>query len=57
MVPHTFRLLTEPEQQTPENLRRANILGWCVELVRHKFLFGLNGQSRDVITKPNNGGP
>jgi hypothetical protein len=33
MVPHTFRLLTEASQQTEDDLKRANILGWCVELV------------------------
>ena len=35
-VPHTFRLLTDETEHTPDNIKRANILGWCVELVSLK---------------------
>lgn len=33
-MPVTYKLLVPKELQTEENLRLANILGWCVELVR-----------------------
>ena len=33
MVSQTFKLLTEPVQHTEENIKRAIILGWCVEFV------------------------
>lgn len=38
MVPQTFKLLTEPDQHTEENMKRAIILGWCVELLQSFFL-------------------
>ena len=32
-VPISFKLLTHPADHTEENMRLANILGWCIELV------------------------
>ncbi|KAJ8925720.1 hypothetical protein NQ315_009567 [Exocentrus adspersus] len=29
-----YKMLEKPENLTPENIRLANILGWCVELLR-----------------------
>lgn len=34
-----YKLLEKPENLTPENIRLANILGWCVEMVRNSQLF------------------
>lgn len=28
-----YKMLEKPENLTPENVRLANILGWCVEMV------------------------
>lgn len=32
-VPISFKLLTAVEEHTEENMKMANILGWCIELV------------------------
>ena len=32
-VPMSYKLLTPAELHTEENLRLANIVGWCIELV------------------------
>ena len=32
-VPLSYKLLAPTEDHTKENLRKANILGWCIELV------------------------
>lgn len=29
----SYKLLEDPSRQTPENIRLANIMGWCVEMV------------------------
>lgn len=34
----TYRLLASPQEQTPENLELARVLGWCVELLQAYFL-------------------
>lgn len=35
-----YKLLVEPEDLTADNLRRAHLFGWCVELVRaEQFAF------------------
>ncbi|XP_068220264.1 farnesyl pyrophosphate synthase isoform X2 [Palaemon carinicauda] len=33
-----FKLLASPDQITRENIRRAHILGWCIELLQSFFL-------------------
>ncbi|CAG9831692.1 unnamed protein product [Diabrotica balteata] len=33
-----YKMLERPENLTPENIRLANILGWCVELLQAYFL-------------------
>nr|ALL35402.1 isopentenyl diphosphate synthase [Psylliodes chrysocephala] len=33
-----YKMLEKPENLTPENVRLANILGWCVELLQSYFL-------------------
>lgn len=35
-----YKILEKPENLTPENIRLANILGWCVELVSRFFFHG-----------------
>lgn len=37
-VPISFKLLTHPSEHTEENMRLANILGWCIELMQAFFL-------------------
>ena len=32
-VPITYKLLTPTERHTEEQMKMANILGWCIELV------------------------
>ena len=32
-VPMSYKLITPLEQHTEENLKLANIVGWCIELV------------------------
>lgn len=34
----SFKLLASPDQITRENIRRAHILGWCIELLQSFFL-------------------
>ena len=36
-VPISYKLLTPVEQHTEENLKMANIVGWCIELVSHSL--------------------
>ncbi|CAG9865009.1 unnamed protein product [Phyllotreta striolata] len=33
-----YKMLEKPENLTPENIRLANILGWCVELLQAYFI-------------------
>ncbi|XP_018563021.1 farnesyl pyrophosphate synthase isoform X2 [Anoplophora glabripennis] len=33
-----YKMLEKPENLTPENIRLANILGWCVELLQTNFV-------------------
>lgn len=33
-----YKLIADPELHTEDNIRRANILGWCVEMVQAFFL-------------------
>jgi hypothetical protein len=28
-----YRMLAKPQEVTPENIRLAHILGWCIEMV------------------------
>ncbi|XP_067015271.1 farnesyl pyrophosphate synthase-like [Anabrus simplex] len=37
-VVFAYRMLTPPQQHTPENIRLAQILGWCVEMLQAFFL-------------------
>ncbi|CAL4077934.1 unnamed protein product, partial [Meganyctiphanes norvegica] len=37
-VPASFKLLATKEQNTPENIKKAYILGWCIELLQSFFL-------------------
>lgn len=37
-VVSAYKMLEEPENLTPENLRLANILGWCVEMLQAFYL-------------------
>ncbi|XP_067015784.2 farnesyl pyrophosphate synthase [Anabrus simplex] len=37
-VVFAYRMLTPPQQLTPENIRLAQILGWCVEILQAFFL-------------------
>ena len=42
MVPNTYKMLVSQEELTEDNVRLANILGWCVEFVSYfqlKFIF------------------
>ncbi len=32
-VPISYKIIAPPEDQTEENIKLANILGWCVEFV------------------------
>lgn len=32
-----YKMLEDPNNLTPENIRLANILGWCVEMVSRFF--------------------
>lgn len=34
----SYKILEKPENLTPENLRLANVLGWCVEMLQTFFL-------------------
>lgn len=34
----SYKLLETPERLTPENIRLANILGWCVEMVSRSVI-------------------
>lgn len=33
LVVAAYKMIESPEHLTPENIRLANILGWCVEMV------------------------
>ncbi|XP_055528739.1 farnesyl pyrophosphate synthase [Wyeomyia smithii] len=33
-----YRMLAKPEELTPENIRRAHYLGWCIEMFQSMFL-------------------
>ncbi|XP_058826673.1 farnesyl pyrophosphate synthase [Topomyia yanbarensis] len=33
-----YRMLAKPEELTPENIRRAHYLGWCIEMFQSFFL-------------------
>lgn len=32
-VVSAYKMLEDPDRLTPENIRLANVLGWCVEMV------------------------
>nr|CAI5863584.1 unnamed protein product [Callosobruchus analis] len=34
----SYKILEKPENLTPENIRLANVLGWCVEMLQSYFL-------------------
>ena len=36
-VPISYKLLAPVEEHTEENMKMANILGWCIELVRRNY--------------------
>lgn len=38
-----YKMLEKPENLTPENIKLANILGWCVELVSTFRIFLVMG--------------
>lgn len=38
----SYKLLEDPDKLTPENLRLANVLGWCVEMVSFELSFRMN---------------
>ncbi|KAF2896874.1 hypothetical protein ILUMI_09302 [Ignelater luminosus] len=33
-----YKMIESPENRTPENIRLANVLGWCVEMLQASFL-------------------
>ena len=37
-VPMSYKLITPVEQHTEENLKLANIVGWCIELVGYNSI-------------------
>lgn len=43
-----YKLLEDPENLTEENVRRANVLGWCVEMVSGGPVAGRCGTRSDV---------
>ena len=36
-VPISYKLLAPVEEHTEENMKMANILGWCIELVSRQY--------------------
>ena len=42
-VPISYKLLAPVEEHTEENMKMANILGWCIELVSRKYNVGIKG--------------
>ena len=40
-VPISYKLLAPVEEHTEENMKMANILGWCIELVSRKYNAGV----------------
>ena len=40
-VPISYKLLAPVEEHTEENIKMANILGWCIELVSRKYNAGV----------------
>ena len=40
-VPISYKLLAPVEEHTEENMKMANILGWCIELVSRQYNLGV----------------
>lgn len=40
-VVYSYRMLAPENELTPENIRLAQILGWCVEMVSYIFSISL----------------
>lgn len=38
----SYKQLEDPKNLTPENIRLANIMGWCVEMVKFFFFAKFN---------------
>ena len=36
-VPISYKLLAPVQEHTEENMKMANILGWCIELVSRQY--------------------
>ena len=51
-VPISYKLLAPVEEHTEENMKMANILGWCIELVSRKYNAGVLLLSPFIIFEP-----
>jgi hypothetical protein len=39
---YAYRMLAAKEELTPENIRLAHLMGWCLEIVREKCDYLIN---------------